>query len=86
MCRWAAGLINLLGRVSDSLPAKYLAITLALAVSLLAAWLMWRLVETRAQSWSLALRYSKSPRRAADNPAPPIQNPEPPVGSAAPGK
>jgi peptidoglycan/LPS O-acetylase OafA/YrhL len=49
--------INLAGRLPHTLPVELGAVTAAMAVSLIAAWLLYRLVERPSQRLSARLRY-----------------------------
>jgi peptidoglycan/LPS O-acetylase OafA/YrhL len=52
--------INLAGRLPHTMPVELGAETAAMAVSLIAAWLLYRLVELPSQKWSARFRYHGS--------------------------
>jgi peptidoglycan/LPS O-acetylase OafA/YrhL len=64
--------INLAGRLPRTMPVELGAVAAAMTVSLIAAWLLYRLVERPSQKWSARLRYGgdendvKGTRVAAD--------------------
>jgi peptidoglycan/LPS O-acetylase OafA/YrhL len=64
--------INLAGRLPHTMPVELGAVTVAMMISLIAAWLLYRLVERPSQKWSARLRYGgdendvKGTRVAAD--------------------
>jgi peptidoglycan/LPS O-acetylase OafA/YrhL len=49
--------VNLGARVADTLAAQLAVLACALAVSIAAAWLLWRWVDRPAQGWAARLRY-----------------------------
>jgi peptidoglycan/LPS O-acetylase OafA/YrhL len=65
-------MINLAGRLPHTMPVELGAVAAAMTVSLIAAWLLYRLVERPSQKWSARLRYGgdendvKGTRVAAD--------------------
>jgi peptidoglycan/LPS O-acetylase OafA/YrhL len=52
-------IINLSSRFATTLPTKFLAVIVATAVSILAAWGLYKLVERPAQQWSAGIGYRK---------------------------
>lgn len=50
-------IVNFGARYADSLLARLIVLAVAVAASLLGAWLLWRFVEMPAQRWSSAIRY-----------------------------
>jgi peptidoglycan/LPS O-acetylase OafA/YrhL len=52
--------INLVGRLPHTLPVELGAVTAAMAVSLMAAWLLYPMVERPSQKWSARFHYHGS--------------------------
>jgi peptidoglycan/LPS O-acetylase OafA/YrhL len=57
--------INLAGRLPHTVPIEFGAVIAAMAVSLIAAWLLYRLVERPSQKWSSGFRYGGEDVKAA---------------------
>ena len=57
--------VNLWARATTAVPLRFLGLAVALAVSILAAWLLYRLVERPAREWSGSIHYGPFPLRGA---------------------